>query len=70
MISIDTGAYLTSSVRKIFEREEPGILKIMKTKKKFLHSGISPFFGPKLDEDQKKGGLHPNISPVFGAKIT
>ena len=49
-----------SSVRRIFEKGGPGNLKIMKTKSKISLLRISPFFGPKLGEDQKKKekGLH------------
>ena len=43
---------ITTSVRRIFERERPGNLRIMKTKKKSLR--FSMFFCPNLDEDQKK----------------
>ena len=49
---------LFTSVRRIFERG-PGNLKIMKTKRKISPPIISPFFCPKLGEDQKKG-LHPD----------
>ena len=43
-----------SSVRRIFERGGAGNLKIMKTQKKNSPLRISPFFCPKLREDQRQ----------------
>ena len=38
-----------------FRKGWPGNLRIMKTKRKIYPPRISPFFCPKLGEDQKKG---------------
>ena len=50
---------ITSSVGRIFKKRRPENLKIMKTKSKISPLKISPVFGPKLGEGQKKD-LHPN----------
>ena len=66
-LSVITPIY--SGVRRIFEREGwAENWRIMKTKRKISPLRISPFFCPKLGEDQKKK-VPLRWSVVFGPKL-